>query len=42
MEKKNKIISLTLDKDLFNKIKNGNYNCSKLINDLLSKYFLKK
>ena len=37
-----KIISITLTNDLIKKLKNSNFNTSKLIDTLLTNYFSKK
>jgi|APCry1669192319_1035405.scaffolds.fasta_scaffold26611_2 hypothetical protein len=37
-----KIISITLTNELIKKLKESNYNTSKLIDSLLTKYFNKK
>lgn len=42
MKKETKIIGLAIDKDLLNKVDAGNYNRSKLIDDLLTKHYKEK
>lgn len=42
MKKENKIIGLAIDKELLKKIDFGKYNRSKLIDDLLTKYYQEK
>jgi hypothetical protein len=42
MDKETKIISIALSPEIIKKIKNGNYNRSKLIDSLLSEHFKKE
>ena len=42
MKKENKIIGIAVDKELLKKVDTGNYNRSKLIDDLLTKYYEEK
>ena len=42
MKKENKIIGIAVDKELLKKVDAGNYNRSKLIDDLLTKHYEKK
>lgn len=38
MKKETTKLSITLEPEVFSKIKEGNYNCNKLIISLLTKY----
>jgi metal-responsive CopG/Arc/MetJ family transcriptional regulator len=42
MKKENKIIGIAVDKELLKKVDAGNYNRSKLIDDLLTKHYEEK
>jgi metal-responsive CopG/Arc/MetJ family transcriptional regulator len=42
LKKENKIITVSLDKTLLEKINQGDFNRSKLIDSLLTKYFSNK
>jgi len=42
MKQENKIIGVAIDKELLKKIDSGNYNRSKLIDSLLTKYYEEK
>lgn len=42
MKQETKIIGVAIDKELLKKIDEGNYNRSKLINELLSKHYEEK
>jgi metal-responsive CopG/Arc/MetJ family transcriptional regulator len=42
MKQENKIIGVAIDKELLKKIDEGNYNRSKLINELLTKHYEEK
>jgi hypothetical protein len=41
MNKEKKIIGISLSPEILNKLENGNYNTSKLIDKLLTDYFKK-
>ena len=42
MKKETTKLSITLEPEMVSKIKNGNYNCNKLIISLLTQYSEKK
>jgi hypothetical protein len=42
MKKETTKLSITLEPEILTKIKDGNYNCNKLIINLLTKYSEKK